>query len=61
MDNLNKFIYYHLSRIQPACIAYDLNNDKNIKLEDFDRKEYVPTYFPKDLRWKDWVKDFGKG
>lgn len=61
MDNLNKFIYYHLSRIQPACIAYDLNNDKNLKLEDFDRKEYVPTYFPKDLRWKNWVKDFGKG
>lgn len=61
MDNLNKFIYYHLSRIQLACIAYDLNNDKNLKFEDFDRKEYVPTYFPKDLRWKNWVKDFGKG
>lgn len=61
MNNLNKFIYYHLSRIQPACIAYDLNNDKNLKFEDFDRKEYVPTYFPKDLRWKNWVKDFGKG
>lgn len=57
---LYKFIYFYLSKIQPAYIACDLNNNNNLKFENLYQKEYVPICFSGDLRWKNWVKYFDK-
>lgn len=56
---LYEFIYFNLSRIQPACIAYNLNNN-NLKFKDLYQKEYIPTYVSEDLRWNNWVDYFEK-
>lgn len=47
--NLYEFIYFNLSKIQPACIAYGLSNDSNLKFEDLYQKECIPKYFSEDL------------
>ena len=52
---LNKFIYFHLSRIQPACIADALKQNKSLLFNDLDNNFYYPTFFQEDQRWRNWV------
>ena len=51
---LDKFVYLHLSRIQPACIAEELEQDSSLSFEDI-KGIYYPDQFNNDLRWKNWI------
>lgn len=51
---LDKFFYLHLSRIQPACIAEELEQDSSLSFEDI-KGIYYPNQFNNDLRWKNWI------
>lgn len=52
---LDKFVYLHLSRIQPACIAEELEQDSSLSFEDIQKLIYLPAQFNNDLRWKNWI------
>lgn len=51
---LNEFVYLHLSRIQPAYIAEELEKDSSLSFEDI-RKGICPNQFNNDLRWRNWI------
>lgn len=51
---LDKFVYLHLSRIQPTCIAEELEQDSSLSFEDI-KGIYYPNQFNNDLRWKNWI------
>ena len=51
---LDKFVYLHLSRIQPAYIAEELEQDSSLSFEDI-KGIYYPNQFNDDLRWKNWI------
>ena len=51
---LDKFVYLHLSRIQPAYIAEELEKDSSLSFEDI-RKGICPNQFNNDLRWRNWI------
>lgn len=50
---LNEFIYFHLSRMQPACMA--LNQDDSLSIDELNTKLCYPNFFQEDSRWKNWV------
>ena len=52
---LNKFVYLHLSRIQPAYIAEELEKDSSLSFEDIRNGIRYPNQFNNDLRWKNWI------
>lgn len=52
---LDKFVYLHLSRMQPACFADELHNKTSLSFEDFQKKFYYPNQFENDFRWKNWI------
>ncbi|MFZ7225703.1 hypothetical protein, partial [Avibacterium avium] len=52
---LDKFIYFHLSRMQPACIAGELKQNKSLLFDDLDKNFYCPAFFQEDKRWRNWV------
>ena len=52
---LDKFVYLHLSRIQPACIAEELEQDSSLSFEDIRNGIYYPNQFNNDLRWRNWI------
>ncbi|MFZ7343016.1 hypothetical protein [Avibacterium volantium] len=52
---LDKFIYLHLSRMQPACIADQLKKNNSLLFNELDKKIYYPTFFQEDQRWRNWV------
>lgn len=52
---LDKFVYLHLSRMQPACIAEELEQDSSLLFEDIQKRVYFPAQFDNDLRWRNWT------
>ena len=52
---LDKFVYLHLSRMQPACIAEELEQDSSLLFEDIQKRVYFPAQFDNDLRWRNWI------
>lgn len=52
---LDKFVYLHLSRIQPACIVEELEQDSSLSFEDIQKRVYFPAQFDNDLRWRNWI------
>jgi len=52
---LYKFVYLHLSRMQPACIAEELEQDSSLLFEDIQKRVYFPAQFDNDLRWRNWT------
>ena len=52
---LYKFVYLHLSRMQPACIAEELEQDSSLSFEDIQNGIYYPNQFNNDLRWRNWT------
>ncbi|WP_308025916.1 hypothetical protein [Neisseria mucosa] len=52
---LDKFVYLHLSRMQQACIAEELEKDASLSFEDIQKRVYFPAQFDNDLRWKNWI------
>ena len=52
---LDKFVYLHLSRIQPACIAEKLEQDSSLLFENIRNGICYPNQFNNDLRWKNWI------
>lgn len=52
---LDKFVYLHLSRIQPACIAEELEQDSSLSFEDIRKHVYSSAQFDNDLRWRNWI------
>lgn len=53
---LDKFIYFHLSRMQPACIANELKKDSSLSFDDLSTKPpYYPNLLQEDQRWQNWV------
>lgn len=52
---LDKFVYLHLSRMQQACIAEELEKDASLSFEDIQKRVYFPTQFDNDLRWRNWI------
>ena len=52
---LNKFVYLHLSRMQPAYIAEELEQDSSLSFEDIQKCVYFPVQFDNDLRWRNWT------
>ncbi|ULJ68703.1 hypothetical protein MIS45_07870 [Wielerella bovis] len=52
---LDKFIYFHLSRMQPVCIADELKQNNALSFDDLNTKIYYPSLFQKDQRWRNWV------
>lgn len=52
---LNKFVYLHLSRMQQACIAEELEKDSSLSFEDIQKRVYFPAQFDNDLRWRNWI------
>lgn len=52
---IDKFVYLHLSRMQPACLAEALYTDTSLSFEDIQNKYYYPDKFDNDLRWKNWI------
>ena len=52
---LDKFVYLHLSRMQPACIAEELEKDASLSFEDIQKRVYFPAQFDNDLRWRNWI------
>ena len=52
---LDKFVYLHLSRMQPACIAEELEQDSSLSFEDIQNGIYYPNQFNNDLRWRNWT------
>ena len=52
---LDKFVYLHLSRMQPACIAEELERDSSLSFEDIQKRVYFPAQFNNDLRWRNWT------
>jgi len=52
---LDKFVYLHLSRIQPACIAEELEKDSSLSFEDIRKGIGYPNQFNNDLRWSNWI------
>ncbi|MFU2136457.1 hypothetical protein [Gallibacterium anatis] len=55
LDELKKFIYSHLSRIQPAYIANTLKQNNSLSFEDLSKKIYYPDIFHEDKRWETWI------
>lgn len=51
----NHFVEFHLSKIQPACIADESIKDTNLTLEDFRNKKFTPNFFQDDKRWQHWL------
>lgn len=54
----NYFVEFHLSKIQPACIADELIKDTDLTLEYFRNKEFTPIFFQNDKRWQHWLRYF---
>ena len=52
---LDKFVYLHLSRIQPAYIAEELEKDSSLSFEDIRKSIGYPNQFNNDLRWRNWI------
>ncbi len=52
---LDKFVYLHLSRMQPAYIAEELEQDSSLLFEDIQKRVYFPAQFDNDLRWRNWI------
>ena len=52
---LNEFVYLHLSRIQPAYIAEELEKDSSLSFEDIRKGIGYPNQFNNDLRWRNWI------
>ena len=52
---LDKFVYLHLSRIQPAYIAEELEKDSSLSFEDIRKGIGYPNQFNNDLRWRNWI------
>ena len=52
---LDKFVYLHLSRIQPACIVEKLEQDSSLLFENIRNGICYPNQFNNDLRWKNWI------
>ncbi|WP_176553213.1 hypothetical protein, partial [Testudinibacter sp. TR-2022] len=52
---LNKFVYYHLSRMQPACMADAFKQDNSLSFDKARKHIYYPEQFLQDLRWKNWI------
>ena len=52
---LDKFVYLHLSRMQQACIAEELEKDSSLSFEDIQKRVYFPAQFDNDLRWRNWI------
>lgn len=52
---LDKFVYLHLSRIQPACIAEELEQDSSLSFEDIRKHVYSSAQFDNDSRWRNWI------
>ena len=52
---LDKFVYLHLSRIQPAYIAEELEKDSSLSFEDIRKGIGCPNQFNNDLRWRNWI------
>ena len=52
---LNKFVCLHLSRIQPAYIAEELEKDSSLSFEDIRKGIGCPNQFNNDLRWRNWI------
>lgn len=52
---LDKFVYLHLSRMQQACIAEELEKDASLSFEDIQKRVYFPVQFNNDLRWRNWI------
>ncbi|WP_315027654.1 hypothetical protein [Aggregatibacter segnis] len=52
---LDKFVYLHLSRMQQACIAEELEKDASLSFEDIQKRVYFPAQFDNDLRWRNWI------
>lgn len=52
---LDKFVYLHLSRMQQACIAEELEKDASLSFEDIQKLIYLPAQFNNDLRLKNWI------
>ena len=52
---LDKFVYLHLSRMQPACIAEELEQDSSLSFEDIRKHVYSSAQFDNDLRWRNWI------
>ena len=52
---LDKFVYLHLSRIQPACITKELEQDSSLSFEDIRKHVYSSAQFDNDLRWRNWI------
>ena len=52
---LNKFFYLHLSRMQPAYIAEELEQDSSLSFEDIRKHVYSSAQFDNDLRWRNWI------
>lgn len=52
----NHFVEFHLSKIQPACLADELIKDTDLTLENFINKEFTPNFFQEDKRWQHWLR-----
>lgn len=52
---LDKFVYLHLSRMQPACLANVLQECSSLSFEDIQKQCYFPSQFENDLRWENWI------
>ena len=52
---LDKFVYLHLSRMQPVCITEKLEQDSSLSFEDIQKRVYFPAQFDNDLRWRNWI------
>lgn len=54
----NHFVEFHLSRIQPVCMANELTKDTNLTLEDVQNKKFTKDFFQDDKRWQYWLRYF---
>ncbi|OOS02291.1 hypothetical protein SAMN02745664_10873 [Moraxella cuniculi DSM 21768] len=52
---LHKFIYFHLSRMQPAYIADKLQQNNSLLFDDLNKNFYYPNLFQEDKRWRNWA------
>ena len=53
--DLDKFVYFHLSKIQPACMANMLKEDAKTDCYSMNKKIFYPGIFYEDLRWVNWI------
>lgn len=54
----NQFVEFHLSKIQPVCMAHELTKDTTLTLEDVQNKKFTKDFFQDDKRWQYWLRYF---